>query len=182
MIGNGSDPGGGSGGAHDAATKSGPPASERNGEPENHAESHDKAPEPYLVLIVEDEEPIAEAVAYVVQARGYTPLVAVDGQQALHLTRERWPALVITDLMMPRLDGVELIAALRADAAANHHVPPPVIVTTAAGMRRAEAAGADAILRKPFDLVDLEDLLHRFLGPAGPSGNARAAGTPGDGA
>lgn len=173
MIGNGSDPGDGIEGARDAAKNAGPDASDAPRESGPGEERRGDGPEPNLVLIAEDEEPIADAVAYVVQDCGYTPLIAVDGQQALQLTRERWPALVITDLMMPRLDGVELIAALRADAAANHHVPPPVIVTTAAGMRRAQAAGADAVLRKPFDLAELERLLHRFLGPAGEAGDAR---------
>jgi DNA-binding response OmpR family regulator len=126
--------------------------------------SHDGAPAPAVVLIVEDEGPIAEVVSYVVEDAGHTPLVVSNGLQALEVAKERWPALVITDLMMPRLNGVELIAALRAEAAADRHKPsPPVILLTAAGTVRAHAAGADAVLRKPFNLADLEALLERFL-------------------
>jgi CheY-like chemotaxis protein len=122
------------------------------------------APATAVVLIVEDEAPIAEVVSYVVEDAGYTPLVVANGLQALEAAQARWPALVITDLMMPRLNGVELIAALRAEAAADRHKPSlPVILLTAAGMTRAHAAGADAVLPKPFDLVDLEALLARFL-------------------
>ncbi len=119
--------------------------------------------EPFLVLIAEDEEPIAEAIAFVVEDSGYTPLIAHNGREALELARARHPALVITDLMMPYLDGDELIRALRADAAADNHMPPRTILLSAAGLRRMKAAGADAILPKPFDLEDLEKLLHRFL-------------------
>lgn len=122
-------------------------------------------PEPALVLIAEDEEPIAEALAMLVEDCGYIPLVASNGRQALELARARRPSLVITDMMMPYMDGVELIASLRQDAALDAHAPPAIILLSAAGLRRMRAAGADAILSKPFDLNDLEGLLRRFLGP-----------------
>ena len=118
-----------------------------------------------LVLIAEDEEPQAEIVVFVVREAGYTPLVALNGRQALALARDSRPALLITDLMMPYLDGSELIAALRADAAAGGASVPPIVLMTAASMAAARAAGADVVLRKPFHLVDLEALLRRFLGP-----------------
>lgn len=117
-----------------------------------------------LVLIVEDEEPIAEALALMVQDAGFRSMLATDGLQALELARAQPPALVITDLMMPRLDGAELIAALRSRAALDGGVAPPIILVTAAGPRRAQAAGADAVLRKPFDVAALDALLRRFFG------------------
>jgi CheY-like chemotaxis protein len=120
---------------------------------------------PYLVLIAEDEEPVAEALALMVADAGYTPLIAVQGKRALELARERRPALIITDLMMPFLNGAQLIEAIRADAALDNHRPPPMILMTAAGLRRALEANADALLKKPFDVSELEELLHRFLGP-----------------
>jgi two-component system chemotaxis response regulator CheY len=129
---------------------------------------------PALVLIAEDEEPIAETVSYVVEDAGYTPLVAAHGRQALELARAQRPALLITDLMMPHLDGADLIAALRADAAADGLGALPVIVLTAAGLPQALAAGGDVVLRKPFELRELEALLHRFLGS--PPRHAEAGG------
>ncbi len=120
-------------------------------------------PVPALVLIAEDEEPIAEALAMLVEDCGYTPLVATNGRQALELARARRPALVITDMMMPYLDGVQLIAALREDAERDGHSPPTTILLSAAGLKRMKTAGADAILPKPFDLDTLEALLRRFL-------------------
>ena len=119
---------------------------------------------PKLVLIVEDEVPIAEALSLIVADAGYSPLVARHGAEALEMARARKPALVITDLMMPRLDGARLIAALHDDAAMNGADPaPPVVLMTAANMPLARQAGADAVLRKPFDIAEVEELLHRFL-------------------
>ena len=122
-------------------------------------------PGPPLVLIAEDERPIAAILRAVVADAGYEPAVATHGRQALELARERWPALVITDLMMPYLGGDELIAALRTEAEARGRAAPPVILMTAAGLHRAHLAGADAVLRKPFDLDDLETVLRRLLPP-----------------
>lgn len=118
--------------------------------------------QPSLVLIVEDDAPIATLVADIVAAVGHTPLVAAHGRQALALAGVHRPALVITDLMMPHLDGAGLIAALHAGATASHPTPP-IVLMTAAGGQAARAAGADAILTKPFNLAELEALLDRFL-------------------
>jgi DNA-binding response OmpR family regulator len=114
------------------------------------------------VLIVEDERSIALVVAEVVADAGHVPIVARHGREALILARDHWPDLLITDLMLPHLDGGGLIAALRAEAA--ERTMPPIILMTAVGRRHARAAGADAILHKPFDLSELEALLRRFLG------------------
>jgi CheY-like chemotaxis protein len=116
-----------------------------------------------VVLIAEDEEPIAAAIAAVVEEAGYEPVLATDGQEALAHSRRRPPALVLTDMMMPRMDGIQLIAALRADAAAGGHAVPPIILMTAGGPQRAREAGVDAVLWKPFDIEHLEKLLDRFL-------------------
>lgn len=123
------------------------------------------APEPPLVLIVEDEQPIAEALSFMVQDAGYATVIASHGQQGLEIARARQPVLIFTDLMMPRMDGTALIAALHADAANDGAKPVPIILMTAAGFEHAQKAGADAILPKPFDISEVERLLHRFLSP-----------------
>jgi CheY-like chemotaxis protein len=69
-------------------------------------------------------------------------------------------------MMLAYLSGADLIAALRADATASGRPAPTIILMTAASLAQARIAGADAVLRKPFRLKDLEALLHRFLGPA----------------
>jgi CheY-like chemotaxis protein len=116
-------------------------------------------------LIVDDEQPIADTLAAIVADFGYTPVVAVHGKEAIELARLKRPALVITDLMMPHVNGARLIAALRAEAQAEQKTPPPMVLMSAAGPRQVAAAAADALLPKPFDLDDVEAILSRFLGP-----------------
>lgn len=116
------------------------------------------------VLDADDDAPIAEVVAEMIALMGHRVRVAGNGRHALELARAIRPALVVTDLMMLGLDGAGLIVALRAEAAAVGQPPPPVILMTAAAAVPAAGAGADAVLRKPFDLLVLEDLVTRLLG------------------
>lgn len=137
-----------------SAERGAPPAHEGSG-----------GSEPLIVLLVDDERPIVELLATLVQDLGYTSIVASHGQQALELARERPPALVLTDLMMPYMNGMGLVAALRAAAATDGRHAPPIILMTAAGVAAAAAVGADAVLYKPFDLDHVAELLGRYLGP-----------------
>lgn len=142
----------------------GPAESPRSGAPSLVPQSRDRAVGTApVVLIADDEEPIAEAVAWVVEDCGYTPLIARNGQEALALARTRRPALVITDWMMPMLDGVGLIRALKQQAALDGRHPIPTILMTAARRGPPQVAEADAFLSKPFDVDDLIALLRRFL-------------------
>ncbi len=119
--------------------------------------------EPLFILIVDDEEPIAEMLEAFIIDLGYTPLVANNGKQALLLASERWPALVLTDLMMPILNGADLITALRAEAASQGRTSPPIILLTAGSLRAVNGLQVDAMLSKPFDLSKLEQIIHRLL-------------------
>jgi DNA-binding response OmpR family regulator len=116
---------------------------------------------PKVVLIAEDEEPIAQALAYLVEDAGYSPVIAAHGKAALEIALAQRPDLIITDLMMPQMSGKEFISALRA---ALDSATPPIILMTAAGRRYTDAAGANALLSKPFDLSEVEALLERYLG------------------
>lgn len=120
--------------------------------------------EDIVVLIADDEAPIASVVAAVMEDLGYHPQVAVNGKEALAMARVTWPSLVVTDLMMPVLTGDGLIAALRADAALAGRTPVKVILMTATGGAHSRRAGADAVLAKPFDLEELEAVVARILG------------------
>lgn len=129
---------------------------------------------PAVVLIVEDDRPIAAYVATVVVEGGYHPVVATHGRQALALVEAERPALIITDLMLPFLSGAELIAAVRASPDPAR-ARLPVIVMTAIHGQAAQVVGADAILRKPFGVAELQALLRRFLEARDDEGPARAA-------
>ena len=118
---------------------------------------------PAVVLIAEDDAAIARVVAMVVEDAGATPLVAHDGREALELARTSLYSVLITDLMMPCLDGAGLVSALRHEAKTQGGAMPSVILMTAASLRQAEAVGADAILRKPFELAELDALLARYV-------------------
>src|SRR5258707_15587180 len=126
--------------------------------------------------MAEDEEPIAQALAYLIEDAGYRPVVAVHGKAALEMALAQRPDLIITDLMMPQMSGKEFISALRA---ALDTATPPIILMTAAGRRYTDAAGANALLSKPFDLSDVENLLERYLGEPARGGKRRCAATPG---
>lgn len=119
---------------------------------------------PAIVLIAEDEEPISSVLAMIVADAGFRPLTAMHGKEALALALSEHPALILTDLMMPYLDGADFIAALHEAMDDGVRKAPPIVLMTAAGMRQAQAAGADAILRKPFNVEDVEALLRQFLG------------------
>lgn len=127
--------------------------------------SQNQPPTSSLVLIAEDDEPIALALAMIIEDEGYNVLHANDGQEALDMALQYRPALIITDLMMPRMSGAQLIATLRSPGTFSAPAPH-IVMMTAAAASYTENTGADALLRKPFDIRDVEKLLRRFLGGA----------------
>jgi CheY-like chemotaxis protein len=112
-----------------------------------------------MVLIAENDDIVAELIALLVEQAGATPLVTYDGEQALTLARERRPALLITESLLPGLDGAGLIAALGRERG----IKLPSILVTSAPKAQAAASGATAVLTKPFHIARLEVLLARFL-------------------
>lgn len=112
-----------------------------------------------LVLVVDDEGPVREFLVDVLLELGWHVRQAIHGAQALALASEERPDLVISDVMMPVMDGAELCRRLKKD-----FTPPPVIIlASAAPPRVVEDAGADAFLSKPFDLGELERLVNQLL-------------------
>ena len=112
-----------------------------------------------VVLIVEDEVFIAEALAFMVEDAGYVVRLAPHGHAALAAILADRPDLVISDLMMPRMTGAELLQAVRAQG----DTTLPIVLMSAAGRSHVANLGADAALGKPFELAEVEALLHRFL-------------------
>ena len=105
------------------------------------------------MLVVEDEDAIAEAVRARLQSEGYAVLVAPDGPEAIRLHREHRPDLVVLDLMLPGMDGLEVCSRIQRDGWT------PVLMLTAKAEEADKVAGfavgADDYLTKPFSLREL---------------------------
>lgn len=114
------------------------------------------------ILIVDDEAPVRSFLAQLLADGGHRTLQAVHGAEALDLVAKERPDLVVSDIMMPVLNGAELCRRLKA----RDGLPPiPVILMSAAGPRAADGTGADAFIDKPFDLADMEALIERWSSP-----------------
>ena len=117
------------------------------------------------VLIAEDEPNIVESLSFMLRRAGYDVASAQDGEAALAGLRSQPAQLLLLDLMLPRLNGFDVLKELRADAAL---AATPVLVLTAKGQqqdrRLAEAIGADAFKTKPFSNSEIMDEVRRLLG------------------
>lgn len=117
-----------------------------------------------LILVVDDEQPIRKLLMRFLSRRGYLVEGAEDGVQALKLMEARRPALVITDINMPLMNGIELISRLRTAEATR--LLPVVLLTATKGLGDAEyqtSSGADAFLLKPVAMADLLSTVRELL-------------------
>lgn len=118
------------------------------------------------VLIVDDESPIADALGDIIEEAGYRAITATNGRLALELARQQRVVFVITDYMMPYVNGAELILALREDAEAQGRPAPPIALMSAVAEQvDMSVTGADVIISKPFDIAEIEEVLRQFMGP-----------------
>ncbi|MEJ7728360.1 MAG: response regulator [Polyangiaceae bacterium] len=114
------------------------------------------------LLLVDDEYAIVEAVSELLAWEGYQVLTAGDGLQALQAMRVQLPDLVLTDVMMPRMDGPHLIRAIWDDAMLRE--VPILLATAVPSAVPAEIAERVPVLRKPYDLERLLAAVERGLG------------------
>ena len=118
------------------------------------------------ILVVDDDPSVRLVFRLILESGGYAVSEARDGIAALILIKDRLPDLVITDMVMPRLDGRELIERLRADGRSARI--PVLAVTGNAGMKE-QMSGADWMLDKPVDrailLAAVRSLLDRKATP-----------------
>jgi CheY-like chemotaxis protein len=115
------------------------------------------------VLIAEDDPRIREALVILAQALGHAATSVCDGAQALRAVSARLPDLILSDVEMPELNGLELCRRLKADPATRRI---PVVLFTALGdsLRRAALdAGADGFLVKPFGMAEVEMQIQTVL-------------------
>jgi two-component system cell cycle response regulator DivK len=108
------------------------------------------------ILVVEDNQKNMKLVREVLQATGYRTLEATTGERAVELAAEHGPDLVLMDIRLPDIDGVETLGRLRADEST---AAIPVVALTAQAMEgdreRFLAAGFDGYVSKPVDIAGL---------------------------
>lgn len=114
-----------------------------------------------LILVVERDPHVRELEAYFLERAGFDVEFASDGQEALERTAELDPGIVITEILVPRLDGLALCRKLKRTPE-TCHIRVVVFSVLAASIRASEA-GADAFLLKPLAERELIDTVERLL-------------------
>jgi CheY-like chemotaxis protein len=117
-----------------------------------------------LVLVADDEEDILTLVSTIVERAGHEVVSVRDGAQALAAIRERRPDLVVLDISMPEVDGLEVLRRVRADGETREL---PVLLLSAraqeADVRRGFDTGASAYVKKPFSPSELARRVDELL-------------------
>jgi two-component system response regulator RegX3 len=113
------------------------------------------------ILIVEDEESLADSVRYNLEREGYVVTVAVDGRRGLERFRAEPPALVILDLMLPEVSGLDVCRTIRSES------DVPIIMVTAKDSEADKVTGlelgADDYVTKPFSVRELVSRVRALL-------------------
>jgi pilus assembly protein CpaE len=120
------------------------------------------------ILVVDDDPNVQRLLSYTLKQEGYEVVVAADGAEGFKLWGQEEPALILLDVMLPKLDGYQVAAKIRAEEGAGSHVPI-IMLTAEAEVEqkiRGLRAGADDYLVKPFHpaelLARIKSLLARF--------------------
>jgi two-component system response regulator VicR len=116
------------------------------------------------ILLVEDEIAAAEAVGYLLELEGFHVVAASNGREALDRLDEVRPDLVLSDIMMPQMDGLDLARAIRGRPDLRD---VPIVLMSAAHSMLKTANPASAVLAKPLDFQRLLATLRRLLAPEG---------------
>ncbi len=119
-----------------------------------------------LCLVVDDSVSVRRTMEQLLQDAGFEVVAARDGVEALGLAQRRCPQLVVADLEMPRMNGLELAAALRQHGPTRH---TPIVMITSRHTEKhralAQRAGVDCFLTKPYAEEELLNTLHTLLQP-----------------
>lgn len=119
---------------------------------------------PGRVLLIEDEPNIAEAIRFILSREGCEVVIEADGARALSRIADCAPDLVILDLMLPGMSGLEILSALRSNPATQ---TLKVLMLTAKGQGRdreaAERAGVSAFMAKPFANAEMRAKVRALL-------------------
>lgn len=116
------------------------------------------------ILIVDDEGDLLDLIEYNLEKEGYHVLKAENGQEGIRLARKHGPDLIILDVMMPKMDGIEVIRELKSEPSLQHK---PVIFLTARSDEKTELEGldlgADDYLSKPISTAKLVSRIRTVL-------------------
>jgi DNA-binding response OmpR family regulator len=119
------------------------------------------------VLVIDDDPVILELLRVNFEIEGFEVVVAADGVEGLAKASGAKPDVILSDIMMPRMDGLEVVARLKAGAATRHI---PIILLSAkaqnAEVQQGLDAGADDYVTKPFDPLELIDRVNAVLAKA----------------
>ncbi len=117
-----------------------------------------------LVLIVEDNEKNMKLARDILKAKGYQTAEAVTGEEGVKIAMERKPDLVLMDIQLPGINGIEAFRQLRADPA-TARIPVVAITASVTPTDRSQitAAGFDAFISKPISLKEFVDTVKRVL-------------------
>jgi CheY-like chemotaxis protein len=118
-----------------------------------------------MILVVDDDTAILDMIAQVLIEEGYEVLTANNGRTAVDLAHQQLPRLILLDLMMPEMNGWQVVDELRTSPQTR---PIPILLLSARRemARTADELGVTAYLEKPFDLDDLLDQVRHILTPA----------------
>jgi two-component system, cell cycle response regulator DivK len=119
------------------------------------------------VLIVEDNEKNMKLARDVLQAKGYETLEAVTGEEGVKLAKERTPDLVLMDIQLPGINGIEAFRQMRADPK-TAKIPVVAVTASVTPTDRSQitAAGFDAFVSKPINLKEFLETVKRLVGAA----------------
>jgi two-component system cell cycle response regulator DivK len=127
------------------------------------------------ILYIEDNEYNRKLVRQLMSRTSYRLIEAVDGEAGLALAREELPNLILMDVQLPKISGLDATRALKADTRTNHI---PIIVITSFALsgdrEKATAAGATGYLAKPYSPRELLALVRQYLPEVGPNGSGVA--------
>ena len=109
------------------------------------------------ILVIDDNEDFAELIRHFLNAEGFSVAIAMDGRIGLEIQRHQPADIIVTDIFMPRQDGVETIAALRTEFPQARIIAMTgrESLTDYDALRVADELGAVKTFKKPFDIPDL---------------------------
>ena len=116
------------------------------------------------ILVVDDEPSFCTVLSEILRSFGYSVRQAYNANHAFELLKKSLPDLILTDVMMPGMDGLTFIRQIRADP--DRSSIPTIVISAKAqaeDISASKEAGADACLVKPFSARELRDVVHKYI-------------------